>query len=297
MTAPRPMPDRHMLLRDYTTTEFKRGTTMRAEDYLQTGEPEKALAVLTEEIRSNPSKVELRIFIFQLLSVLGRWDRAMTQLNVAAEMDGDAALMAQVYRTALNCEVLRSDVFKGRRSPLIFGEPLEWMVWITQLPGLITAGELNAAAELRDQAFEAASAVSGQIDGQAFHWIADADARLGPTLEAIVDGKYYWIPFEHIQAIQIEKPVNLRDLIWAPATFTWTNHGRAVGMIPSRYPGSQEEQDSAFQMGRKTDWTNLGKDFFVGIGQRMLATDQGEYPLLEIREVSLDHLDSPHEGG
>ncbi len=268
---------------------------MQAEEYLQTGDLEKALAALTEQIRSNPSKVELRIFIFQLLSVLGQWDRAITQLNVAAEMDSDAALMAQVYRTALNCEVLRSSVFKGQRSPLIFGEPLEWMVWLTQVPGLISAGELKAAAELRDQAFEAAPAVSGQIDGQAFDWVADADVRLGPTLEAIVNGKYYWIPFEHIQEIQIGKPVNLRDVIWTPATFTWANQGQAMGMIPSRYPGSEEEQDSAFLMGRTTDWRDLGNDFFMGIGQRMLATDQGVYPLLEIRELCLDHPDSQHE--
>jgi type VI secretion system protein ImpE len=279
------------LIRNHADTQFKWRTAMRAEDYLQTGDLETALAALTEAIRSNPSKVELRIFIFQLLSILGQWDRAITQLNVAAEMDSDAALMAHVCRTALHCEVLRVSVFNGRRSPLIFGEPLEWMVWLTQLPGLIAAGELKAAAQLRDQAFEAAPEVSGQIDGQAFDWIADADARLGPTLEAIVDGKYYWIPFEHIQTIQIEKPVNLRDVIWAPATFTWTNQGRAVGMIPSRYPGTEKEQDSSFQMGRKTDWRDLGHDFFIGVGQRMLATDQGEYPLLEIRQVCLDH---PH---
>jgi type VI secretion system protein ImpE len=269
----------------------------KAGEYLQAGDLEKALGELTEQIRSDPSKVELRIFIFQLFGVLGRWDRAMTQLNVAAEMDSDAALMAQVYRNALNCEVLRADVFKGRRSPLIFGEPLAWMAWLIQVPGLICAGELKAAADMRDRAFDASPIVSGQIDGQAFEWIADADVRLGPTLEAIVNGKYYWIPFEHIQRIQIEEPVNLRDVIWVPATFTWTNQGQAMGMIPSRYPGSENEQDSAFQMGRKTDWLDLGHDFFTGIGQRMLATDQGEYPLLEIREVTLDHPGSQQKSG
>ena len=71
---------------------------MKAEDYLQTGDLENALAALTEQVRKNPAKVELRIFLFQLLSVLGQWDRAMTQLNVAAEMDSDATLMAMVYR-------------------------------------------------------------------------------------------------------------------------------------------------------------------------------------------------------
>ena len=270
---------------------------MQAEHYLQTGDLEKALDALTEAIRNDPSKVELRIFLFQLLSVLGQWERAMTQLNVAAEMDPDASLMAQVYGPALNCEVLRASVFQGQRTPLIFGEPLEWMVWLTQVPGLIAAGKTEAAAELRDQAFEASPAVGGHIDGKPFSWIADADARLGPILEAIVNGKYYWIPFEHIWKIQIEKPANLRDVVWTPATFTWSNQGEASGLIPSRYPESENEPESVYQLGRKTDWRDAGNDFFIGVGQRMLATDQQEYPLLAIREVILDHPDQPSEEG
>ena len=73
---------------------------------------------------------------------------------------------------------------------MIFGEPWEWMVWLTQVPGLLADGKLDAAAELRDQAFEAAPETSGRIDGQEFAWIADADSRLGRTLEAIVNGNY-----------------------------------------------------------------------------------------------------------
>ena len=268
---------------------------MQAEHYLQTGDLGKALADLTDAIRSDPSKVELRIFLFQLLSVLGQWERAITQLNVAAEMDSDALLMAQVYRPAINCEVLRSSVFQGQRTPLIFGEPLDWMVGLIQVPGLIAAGKPEAAAELRDRAFEASPAVSGRIDGEKFNWIADADARLGPILEAIVDGKYYWIPFERIRKIQIEKPANLRDVVWTPATFIWSNQGEAVGLIPSRYPGSETETESVFQMGRKTDWRDAGNDFYFGVGQRMLATDQGEYPLMAVREVIIDSLDDPSE--
>jgi type VI secretion system protein ImpE len=262
---------------------------MRAEEHLQTGDLEQALTVLQEEIRDNPSKVELRVFLFQLLSVLGQWDRAMTQLNVAADMNADTMLMAQVYRPALNCEVFRADVFKGKRSPLIFGEPLEWVSWLTQVPGLLAKGKVEAAADLRDQAFEAAPETSGLMDGQEFSWIADADSRLGPMLEAIVNGKYYWIPFERIRKIRIEKPANLRDVVWVTATFIWANNGEAVGLIPGRYPGSEESEDNLIRMGRKTDWKDSGHDFYLGTGQRMLASDQGEFSLLETRQVILNH--------
>ncbi|PIE66996.1 MAG: virulence protein SciE type [Deltaproteobacteria bacterium] len=258
---------------------------MKAEEHLQAGNLKEALAALTDEIRSNPSKAELRIFMFQLLSVMGQWERAMTQLNVAAEMDAENLMMATVYRAALNCEALRADVFQGKRTPMIFGEPLEWVGWLTQIPGLLAAGKTDAAAELRDRAFEAAPAIAGKIDDAPFEWLADADTRLGPLLEAIVDGKYYWIPFERIQELRIEKPANLRDVIWTPAAFTWSNAGQAAGLIPSRYIGSENASDNALRLGRKTDWQDAGSDFFLGLGQRMLATDQGEFPLFEVREI------------
>ncbi len=262
---------------------------MHAEEYLQTGDLDQALSTLQAEIRSNPSKSDLRVFLFQLLSVLGQWERAITQLNVAAELDPDSRMLAQMYRTALNCEALRADVFAGKRSPLIFGEPSEWVVRLTQALQLLAKGEHAAAAELRDEAFGAAETVSGRINDQAFEWIADADPRLGPVLEAIIDGKYYWVPFECISELVIEPPQNLRDVVWAPAHFMWTNQGQTVGLIPTRYPGSEQEQDGSFRMARKTDWVDRGSDYFVGIGQRMLATDRGEIPLLEARSISLDH--------
>ena len=40
--------------------------------------------------------------------------------------------------------------------------------------------------------------------------------RLGPVCEAILNGKYYWIPFERLSRVDIEAPSDLRDLIWAP---------------------------------------------------------------------------------
>lgn len=270
---------------------------MGAEEHLRTGNLDQALTDLQAEIRKSPSRPELRVFLFQLMCVLGQWDRAMTQLNVAAEMDNDALLMAQVYRVLLNCEALRADVFAGKRSPLILGEPLEWTVWLCEALALLVKGEVQAAAELRDKAFDAAPAVAGTVDGQAFEWIADADPRLGPVMEAVVEGKYYWVPFERIREIHIEGPENLRDVVWVSAQFVWSNGGEAVGLIPARYPGTEDQKDGNLKMARRTDWQDLGSDFFVGLGQRMLATDAAEYPLLESREIVLESDAEEGTGG
>lgn len=270
---------------------------MTAEDCIRSGDLDAALKRLQDEIRANPSKAELRVFLFQLLCVLGRWDRAMTQLNVVADMDPKSLLMASIYRPVLNCEALRAEVFAGARTPLVFGEPDPWLGPLTQALRMLADGKGVAAGELRDQAFEAAPATPGTIDGQAFEWIADADSRLGPVLEAIVNGKYYWIPFACIRRVQLETPVNLRDLVWVSAQFTWVNGGASAGLIPARYTGTESVDDSSLRMAKRTEWDEAGNGFYIGKGQRLLATDQDEYPLLQAREILFDDAVVDAAGG
>ncbi len=256
-----------------------------AAELLKQGQLDEALAALTSEVRAKPADHKLRIFLFQLLCVRGEWKRAMTQLNVAGEMHAENALMAEVCRPALNCEALRAQIFAGQRAPMPFGEPEDWVVWLIQASQLVAQGELAAAAELRDRAFAAAPAVGGTINGEEFEWIADADTRLGPILEAIVEGRYYWIPFPNIAQIVMEEPADLRDAVWTPAHFTWSNGGTSVGLIPTRYPGSESSDDPGIRLARKTDWTEKDGGHYIGLGQRMLCTDQGEYPLMDVRAI------------
>jgi type VI secretion system protein ImpE len=162
------------------------------------------------------------------------------------------------------------------------------VAWLIQANQHIAQGELAAAAELRDRAFDAAPAVDGTIDGTPFAWIADADTRLGPTLEAIVEGRYYWIPFQNIRQVLIEEPADLRDAVWMPAQFVWANGGNTVGLIPTRYAGSEAADDPALQLARKTVWDERDGGHFIGLGQRMLCTDQGEYPLMDVRAIALN---------
>src|SRR4030095_9564113 len=103
-------------------------------------------------------------------------------------------LLAQIFTPVLHCEAFRAEVFAGKRSPVIFGEPEEWMSLLVQANQLAAEGKFTASRELRDRAFEAAPAVPGKINDTPFDWIADADSRLGPVLEAVFDGKYFWIP-------------------------------------------------------------------------------------------------------
>lgn len=263
----------------------------KAEQAVRDADLETALRLLQEHVRSHPDAAPPRIFLFQLLSVLGQWDRALTQLNVAAELDPIALAMAQMYREALQCETLRADVFAGKRAPMVFGEPDEWLALLIE--SLLTAaGSTPAAAAqaqtLRERAFEAAPATSGSIDGTAFEWIADADMRLGPVCEAVINGRYSWVPFARLSRIDIEAPADLRDVVWMPAHLQFTNGGDAVAVIPTRYPGSESSSDPRLQLARQTEWRAAAPDVFHGLGQRLWTTDAGEHALMDVREVRFD---------
>jgi type VI secretion system protein ImpE len=261
---------------------------MQAAERLKSGDLEQALADLQAEVRKDPANPQSRVFLFQLLCLLGRWDRARTQLEVLADMDKQTTSMVQTYGAVLQCEAVRTEVFAGKRAPLVFGKPAEWVALLLEALKLTAAGKHKEAGALRAQAFESAPTTSGAIEGKRFEWIADADSRLGPMLEAVVNGKYYWVPFQRLKEIRVEKPTDLRDLVWTPAFLTLANGGETVALIPTRYPGSEASPDGAIRMSRKTTWVEADADTFLGLGQRILNTDQGELPLLDVRSIALD---------
>jgi type VI secretion system protein ImpE len=258
---------------------------MTAEESLRSGQLDDALATARSAVKQSPTASKPRIFLFQLLSVLGQWDKALTQLQVLRDMDADSMLLAEIFSPVLQCEALRAEVFAGRRSPLIFGEPEEWIGLLVQANQLIADGKFAASSELRLRAFDAAPAVAGRINDHAFEWIADADTRLGPVLEVIMEGKYYWVPFHRIQSVKVEAPTDLRNLVWTAAHFTWTNGGNTPGFIPTRYAGSESSSDSSLRLARKTEWAQKDDDLYIGLGQRLLATNETEYPVLELRKL------------
>jgi type VI secretion system protein ImpE len=67
-----------------------------AEAAVRAGDPQGALASLTAAVKASPSKPQLRIFMAQLLCVLGQWERAHTQLNVVAELDASTGPMREM---------------------------------------------------------------------------------------------------------------------------------------------------------------------------------------------------------
>src|SRR5690349_15174652 len=136
-----------------------------AEQHLKSGDPAAALARLQEDVRAKPSDPKLRVFLFQLLCVLGQWERALNQLKVASELDPLALTMAQMYGDAVRCEAVRNEVFEGRKSPMVLGQPDQWLALLIESRLRAGLGEAAQSEDLRQRAFEDAPASAGEMDG------------------------------------------------------------------------------------------------------------------------------------
>jgi len=269
---------------------------LTAEEYLRQGDLEGALQMLKEQVRAQPANVQHRIFLFQLLCIQGDWQRALTQLNVAGELDDSTLAMVAMYRQVIACECFREEVFQGNKEPVVFGQPEQWVALLLEALKLTARGEYARSQELRAQAFDAAPATSGTIDAREFAWLADSDSRTGPIIEAMVDGRYLWVPQQRIKAISIDAPEDLRDLVWLPSHFFWSNGGESYGLIPARYPGSYKGDDPLLALSRKTEWQECAADLYLGMGQKIFTTDSADYPLLDVREIVFNSDDeSPQE--
>jgi type VI secretion system protein ImpE len=269
---------------------------MKPEELLKEGRLDDALKSLQQVVRDDPANPKPRVFLFQLFSILGDLNRANTQLQVLADMDSDSMMLSRIFTPILPCEAIRREVFAGKRTPIIFGEPPEWVGSLVEAMSFFGRGEYGSGTKLRDQAFEAAPATAGKVNGESFEWIADADERLGPVLEVILEGRYCWVPFSRIRELFIEPVTDLRDLVWAPAQFVWENGGEASGHIPARYTETENARENSLKLARKTEWFDHG-GVHTGLGQRVLATDANEYPLLEIRKIEFEMPDTTSAAG
>jgi len=264
---------------------------MSAEQSLREGKVSQALDELQRRVRANPGSSQERVFLFQLLAVLGQWERAAAQLKMAGDLDASALITVQIYRGAIEAELLRTRVFAGDTTPLLIGEPQQWMALLLEALKLAGRGHYTQAAELRSQALDGAPATGGTLNGARFEWLADADSRIGPCLELVVDGKYCWTANSNVRAVHLESPTDLRDVVWAQGIVTWANGGQVPVLIPARYPGSEVSDQAEHQLSRRTDWDEKPGGTFIGFGQRMLASDGGEHPLLEVRDINFDPPD------
>jgi type VI secretion system protein ImpE len=230
---------------------------MTPRDLLQAGKLDEAIDALSAELRDNPTDSRRRTFLFELLCFAGNYDRAEKHLDVVGQGSKEAEMGALLYHSALHAERMRQQMFESGTFPL------------TSPP----------------------KPVSGTLNGKPFQSLTDADPRIGARLELFAAGAYTWIPFEQIESVQMLPPKRLRDMLWAPAIVRTGEsfRGMELGevMIPAIAPLTWRRADGALRLGRITEWEALDNDTAAPIGQKLLLVDDEEFPILELRELTI----------
>ena len=237
---------------------------MTAQSLFQAGRLDDAIGALSAELRSNPTDVQRRTFLFELLCFAGNFDRAEKQLDILSQGGQQAAMGTLLYQSALHAERTRQAMFANDTLPIASAAP---------------------------------APVSGTINGKPFSSIEDGDPRVGPRLELFAAGQYTLIPFSQLESVQMQPPRRLRDLLWAPVLVKTASSFKGVElgevMMPVMAPGSSQDEEDSIRLGRSTAWIALEDGREAPIGQRVLRIDGDEMPLLEVRDLVV----SPTTGG
>lgn len=228
--------------------------TTQAERLFQEGRLADAIVALGDTLKNNPADARSRTFLFELLCFSGAYDRAGKQLAALASADPDAVISTAWYQVALRAQVQRQEMFETGKLP-------------ETAPG---------------------GSVSGTLNGNPFRDLRDGDPRIGPRLEAIIGGRYTWIPFRHLVRVEIKPPGRLRDLFWAPAELEATaelgNYSGDV-ILPVVTPFAYRHPNEAVRLGRVTEWVELEGGLEAPEGQKLLLVDGEELPILELRSL------------
>ncbi len=255
---------------------------------MQNGDPEKALEVLKDRIRHDSGNAELRLSLAQLESINGNWDKALSAADTASTLDSDRALLCQQWKLQIQAEITRAEVFAGKKTAIVMGEPEAWMAGMQDALRMDAEGQSEAADKARRHAMENAPARSGKINGAAFEWLCDADERVGPAFEAVINGRYTWIPQSVVNSIHVKSPVEMIDLVWAEAVIRLKNGGETTAFMPARYPGSESSEDGKIRLGRLTTFETTPGGTSTGLGQRLFATNLDDYPLMQCSDIQFD---------
>lgn len=237
-------------------------SAVAAEQQYREGRLSDAIATLNDALKSDPTDLRSRTFLFELLCFSGAYDRARKQLDAISTSDPEAHLSTAWYQEALLAQEQRLEMFETGALPESEGEP---------------------------------PPSSGTLNGEPFQDLRDGDPRIGPRLEAIVGGRYTWIPFEHLARVDVEPPQRLRDLFWIPAQIEGTSEvGRLTNevLLPVMTPLASRHPDELVRLGRVTEWEELTSGDAAPVGQKLLLVDGEEYPILEVRELRFHRQES-----
>ena len=258
---------------------------MDARSHLKQGELASTTQKLVQDVKANPTNIQSRTLLFEVLCFAGEFKKAIRQLEVLESQDKPNELGIQVYKNLLLAEEKRDQVFSYGGGPEFFCPPSPYVESLLAAIKYMGESRYEEARGLLEATCQDWPNVSGDMNGQHFSSLRDCYDLLAPVLEVMISSQYYWVPWDTIKRLSIETPKYLRDLFWVQAKLVLREGQDLQVFVPVLYPRSFTSLEENVKLGRETIWEKLSDGVVVGKGQRLIEIDESEYPLLEIKTL------------
>jgi type VI secretion system protein ImpE len=260
-----------------------------AKELLEEGKLSEAVQAMTEEVKRNPTDIQRRSLLAEMLCVSGRLERADAQLEVILQQDSKAALGVALMRQMIRAETARRDFFSSGRVPEFIDLPPPYVQKYIEASVRGREKRLDEAKQLLDQAEAERPRVKGTCNGHAFDDLRDLDDMTAAVFEVLTStGKYYWIPVERVRSIEFRKPERVRDLIWRRAAMSVESGPDGEVFLPATYcPQGGETSDKAL-LGRITEWHGGDGEPMRGIGQVSFLVGDESVPIMQMQNIAFD---------
>ncbi|NNE68374.1 MAG: hypothetical protein HKN33_17545 [Pyrinomonadaceae bacterium] len=256
---------------------------------LDGGDLNGAIELALSAVKSNPTDVRARTFLFELSCFSGDWERGKRQLDVVANQDVNALIGAQIYKQNFEGESDRIRVFEDGMIPECLMPPPKYVENLLVAGTHLRKGRPEEAREVLDKAEEERPAFRCKVNGDEVGDFRDYNDLTMCVFEAIVKGSYTWIPFEQVENVVFTEPKSLRDLYWMQVEVEMINGTKGEMFFPSLYVNTFKHENPEIQLGRVTDWDEIADDIFAGVGTRLFSLD-GEYKAIpDIQNIEFLH--------
>ena len=260
-----------------------------AKTQLDNGNLGGAIEAALNAVKSKPTDIQARTFLFELSCFSGDWERGERQLDVVGQQDANAMIGSLMYKQNFAAERDRMRHFADGLMPECLMSPPKYVEDLLVANSRMREKNFAEAREMLDKIEEERPAFSCTVDGEEFTDFRDYNDLTMCVFEAIVKDSYTWLPFEQIEKITFTPPKSLRDLFWTQAEVAMTNGTKGEMFLPALYANSWKSGDDQIRLGRMTDWQEAGEEIFIGEGMRLFWLDGKYKPMIEMREIVFEH--------
>ena len=262
-----------------------------AKKLLDAGDLTGAIESILNYVRSNPTNIPARIFLFELSCFSGDWERAEKQLDVIGHQDANAMVGSLIYRQNFKAERDRLRHFSDGLQPGILAPPPRYVEDLLQANNRIREGNTAEARAILDKIEEERPAFKARVNGAEVSDFRDYNDLTMCIFEVIFKDEYVWLPIEQVRKVEFFKPKSLRDLFWIQAKVELVEGTNGEMFFPSLYSGSSKSDNDQVRLARMTDWRDLGDELFAGEGLKLFWMDGKDRSILDIENIEFEHED------